>query len=172
MGGYAAARMDERPWSLPLWWRLTARLVDLVALGWLASFVLVELDQRLLGGDPLGTQPGRLVVDDLRSLLLLVGAVALYEVVPVVRYGATMGKALLGLRVVDGRGERVGVSGAVSRAVVVYGAMAVSATALAFVWLALLVSVALHPWRRGLHDLAAGSRVVALDREGQTEAPG
>ena len=161
--------MHERPWSAPLWWRFTARLIDLVALGWLASFVLVELDQRLLGGDPLGTRPGRLAVDDLRSLLLLVGAVVLYEVVPVVRYGATLGKALLGLRVLDGHGHRIGAPGAISRAVVIYGAMAVTATALAVVWMALVVSVALHPWRRGLHDLAAGSRVVALDREDRGE---
>ena len=37
--------------------RLGARVLDVVTLTWLLFFVLVEIDQRLLGGDPWGQQP-------------------------------------------------------------------------------------------------------------------
>ena len=40
---------------------------------WLVVFVLVEIDQRLLGGDPLGRRQARLVFDSARPIVLLLG---------------------------------------------------------------------------------------------------
>ena len=37
--------------------RLGARILDIVTLLWVLFFVLVEIDQRLLGGDPWGKRP-------------------------------------------------------------------------------------------------------------------
>ena len=87
------------------WWRLGARIVDLVAFGWLSAFVLVEIDQRLLGGDPLGREAGRVEITSSRSIILLLIAVLLFEVIPVSTAGATIGKAMLGLRVVRRSGQ-------------------------------------------------------------------
>ena len=74
------------------WWRLGARIVDLVAFGWLSAFVLVEIDQRLLGGDPLGREAGRVEITSSRSIILLLIAVLLFEVIPVSTAGAQLAR--------------------------------------------------------------------------------
>ena len=50
--------------------RLGARVLDVVTLTWLLFFVLVEIDQRLLGGDPWGQQPLQIDMTEPRALML------------------------------------------------------------------------------------------------------
>lgn len=162
------------PWRpAPAGWRLAARAVDVAGAVWLTAFVVVELGQRLLGGDPLGRRAARLAVDDLRSAVLVIVAVVLYEVVPVHLAGATLGKALVGLRVVDAgadpgtpaRGDRRAWPDPVAaalRALVLYGPPVVLGDAGLLVVAAWGVSVLVTTSGRGLHDRIAGTRVVQV----------
>ncbi|MEQ8842475.1 MAG: RDD family protein [Acidimicrobiales bacterium] len=148
-----------------LGWRVSARVVDLVVVAWLVVFLLVEIDQRLLGGDPLGRRQARLVFDSPRPIILLLLLVVVYEVVPAVAWGATPGKALLGLRVRLTDRSAPAWMMAVGRAVILYvpviflGAPGVVVAAI------LLVSVVVAADGRGLHDRLLGTLVVALPRE-------
>ena len=102
--------------------RLGARLIDAITLTWALGFVLVELDQRLLGGDPFGRQPLQVDVTQGRSLLFVVVTIAAYEVIPTVLKGATLGKALVGLRLRTVEpSARIPWSRATARALVLYG---------------------------------------------------
>lgn len=146
--------------------RLGARVVDLITLMWALGFVLIEINERILGGDPLGRQPLDVDVTSPRALLLVVAVITLYEVVPTVWKGATLGKALVGLRLrtVEPRAS-VPVSRAVTRALVLYGApIALGAFGGLFL-LVLLASFVIPAGGRGLHDRLAGTTVVALPRE-------
>lgn len=144
---------------------MSARVVDLVVVAWLVVFLLVEIDQRLLGGDPLGRRQARLVFDSPRPIILLLLLVVVYEVVPAVAWGATPGKALLGLRVRLTDRSAPAWMMAVGRAVILYvpviflGAPGVVVAAI------LLVSVVVAADGRGLHDRLLGTLVVALPRE-------
>lgn len=160
---------ERRP-PATLWQRLAARLVDVVTLAWFAGFVLVELDQRLLGGDPLGRRRLELDLTDTRPLVLLVLVIGLYEVVPVCGKGATLGKALFGLRlaVVEGSG-RLGPARAIARALVLYGAPVALGAYGGFVWLVIFLSLAVPASGRGLHDRLVGSVVVGASREEEKE---
>lgn len=136
----------------------------MVALTWLVVFVMVEIDQRLLGGDPLGQRQARLVFDSARSVVLLLVIVAAYEVVPAVLWGATPGKALLGLR--------IRLTSAVPAALMALGRAAVLYLPVIFlgvfgsvVAIGLLVSIVLAADGRGLHDRLLGTLVVSLPRE-------
>ena len=156
-----------RPTPASVRQRLGARLADTITLLWVLGFVLVEIDQRLLGGDPFGQRPLQIDVTQGRSLVFVIVTIAAYEVVPTVWKGATLGKALFGLRL-----ERVEEPGslpvirAVARALVLYGApVALGASFGGLVLVALVASLVLPASGRGLHDRAAGSIVVALPRE-------
>jgi len=152
---------ERRP-PAKLWHRLGARLVDTVTLAWLLGFVLVELDQRLLGGDPLGRRPLQLDLTQARPLVLLVVVVSLYEIGPVCWKGATLGKALFGLRLVAfERSGPLSPSRALARSLVLYGAPVALGPAGGIVVLAVLVSLAVPASGRGLHDRLCGSVVVA-----------
>jgi len=148
-----------------LGWRIGARIADVVVFSWLVVFVLVEIDQRLLGGDPLGRRQARLVFDSPRPIILLLLLVAAYEIGPAVVWGATPGKALLGLRVRMTTRTSPPWLLAFGRAVVLYlpiiflGAVGFS------VALVLLVSVVIAADGRGIHDRLLGTLVVSLPRE-------
>lgn len=154
---------SERPAGLG--WRIAARVIDTVIFSWLVVFVLVEIDQRLLGGDPLGQRRARLVFDSARPILLLLILVAVYEIGPAVAWGATPGKALLGLRVRLTNRTSPAWLMALGRAVVLYlpllflgvFGMAVSAV--------LLISVVVAADGRGLHDRLLGTLVISLPRD-------
>ena len=45
-------------------------MLDVVTLTWVLFFVLVEIDQRLLGGDPFGQRPLQIDLTELRPLIL------------------------------------------------------------------------------------------------------
>ena len=145
-------------------WRLGARAIDFVVFGWLVILVLIEIDQRLLGGDPLGQKPVRLVFDSGRPVVLLLVLVVLYEVIPLGVWGATPGKALLGTRVqtVASIPGSVMASG---RAAVLYLPVIFLGVFGLLILLALLISVFVAADGRGLHDRLLGTLVVSLPRD-------
>jgi uncharacterized RDD family membrane protein YckC len=113
---------------------------------------------------------GRLLASGLSGMPTLAQAfgVSWYLVIPAAYFvlchgtgGQTLGKALLGVRVVDQRGRPIGYIQALARLL---------ATVLATLPFGLGLAVALfRADRRGAHDLLAGTRVI-LAREGG-EAP-
>jgi uncharacterized RDD family membrane protein YckC len=146
--------------------RVGARVVDIVVVSWLSLFVLVELLGRLLGGDPLGRGTAVNQLTGLSGTRTLVGVTLVlvgYEVLPVALRGATLGKAMLGLRVVrlDTWGEP-GILSAVIRAAVLYAPLAVPTVGFLLL-LVVVVPGLIWPTRRGLHDLAAGTAVIVRD---------
>ena len=140
-------------------------MVDAVAFSWIVVFVMVEIDQRLLGGDPLGQRQARLVFDSGRSIVFLLVLVVLYEVVPAVMFGATPGKALLGLRVRLVTKAVPAWVAATGRAAVLYLPLVFLGPIGSLVVLLLFVSVVLAKNGRGLHDRLLGTLVVSLPRE-------
>lgn len=154
---------SEQPAGLG--WRIAARVVDNLLFVWLVVFVLVEIDQRLLGGDPLGRRSARLVFDSARPIVLLVILVVLYEVVPAVTWGATPGKALLGLRIRTTSPSTPAWLMALGRAVVLYLPVAFFGAFGFVVPFVLLCSIVVAADGRGLHDRLLGTLVVALPRD-------
>lgn len=142
-------------------WRAFARLVDLVVLAWLGGVVLVEVGQRLLGGDPLGRRDGVIDLTSGGTVLVLAVLSLAYESVPVLWRAATPGKAMLGLAVVDA--DSLGRPAAwqvVFRWLALYGVWLVPVVGWA---LGLLVVLPLFvdPDGLGLHDRLA--RTVVID---------
>lgn len=141
----------------------------MVTLTWLLFFVLVEIDQRLLGGDPFGQRPLQLDVTQGRSLVFVVVTIAAYEIIPTVWKGATLGKALVGLRLRTVEpAARMPVTRATARALVLYGAPVAFGAYGGLVLIVVVASFVIPASGRGIHDRVAGSIVVALPRE---EAP-
>lgn len=139
-------------------------MVDIVVFSWLVVFVLVEIDQRLLGGDPLGRRQARLVFDSPRPVVLLLLLVVAYEVGPAVAWGATPGKAVLGLRIrLTDRSSPAWLM-ALGRAVVLYLPIIFLGIGGFVVSLVLLGTVVVAADGRGLHDRLLGTLVVALPR--------
>ena len=151
--------------------RLGARILDVVTLTWALFFVLVEIDQRLLGGDPWGQRPLQVDLTEARALLLTIVVIGLYEIVPVVAKGATLGKVVFGLRLVssDRRGA-LPWPRALARTLVLYGAPVALGAYGGAVLLVLLVSLVLPATGRGLHDRVAGSIVVVAERGEDNES--
>ncbi|WP_157250264.1 RDD family protein [Nonomuraea typhae] len=155
----------HEPPSPPLaeWWqRLVARIVDGVILG-IAYFVLSLILATVLGG-------GFLAV----MLTAIVGAVIYfaYEFVMLRSDGQTVGKKVMGLRVVPAGGNRAGSSltsdAVVSRAGVLWGPLALSfIPVIGFAaYLVYLVNVLWQFWdkplQQCLHDKLAGTVVVRV----------
>ena len=145
-----------------------ARVVDAVAISWVAAFVLVEIVGRLLGGDPLGRESAASQIVSLssgRTLAALVVVIIGYEVVPVALRGATLGKAMLGVRIIRlDSWDHPGFLAASLRALVLYGPLAVPTVGLVL-FVAVLVPALVWPTRRGIHDLIAGTAVIRVDRD-------
>ncbi len=141
-----------------------------MTLSWVLFFVLVELDQRLLGGDPWGKRPLQIDLGDARPLLLTIVVIGVYEIVPVATKGATLGKALFGLRLVSSeRRAPLPWSRVLARTLVLYGAPVAFGAYGGAVVLLLLASLTLPATGRGLHDRLAGSIVVVADRDTRDE---
>ena len=140
-------------------------MVDTITLAWIVGFVLIEIDQRLLGGDPFGLRPERIDLSRARSMLLLLALIAAYEVVPTVLYGATLGKAVLGLRVRASGGGPVRGTFSMVRAVLLYGPTLFLGAFGLLADLVLFVTVAVPASGRGFHDRIAATIVVSLPRD-------
>lgn len=148
-----------------VWQRVVARLVDLVGLAVATAVVLAPLGPgaAALGG-PAGLLAG--AVSAVLSAAVTVGYFTVLEA----RGGQTVGKRLLGLRVVDasGRAPAVGAAlrrnawtglGVVAVVPVVGGLLGAAATTLAA--LTILLQIAGDGHRRAWHDaFAGGTRVV------------
>jgi len=139
-------------------------VIDNIAFTWLVVFVMVEIDQRLLGGDPLGQRQARLVFDSARSVILLLLLVVLYEVIPALVWGATPGKAMLGLRV-RLTSSAPGAVMALGRAAILYLPIIFLGAFGLTVLVVLLATVVLAADGRGLHDRLLGTLVVSLPRQ-------
>ncbi|MDG2028517.1 MAG: RDD family protein [Acidimicrobiales bacterium] len=156
--------MSSREEPAGLGWRIGARVIDNIAFTWLVVFVMVEIDQRLLGGDPLGQRQARLVFDSARSVILLLLLVVLYEVIPALVWGATPGKAMLGLRV-RLTSSAPGAVMALGRAAILYLPIIFLGAFGLTVLVVLLATVVLAADGRGLHDRLLGTLVVSLPRQ-------
>ena len=156
--------MSSREEPAGLGWRIGARVIDNIAFTWLVVFVMVEIDQRLLGGDPLGQRQARLVFDSARSVILLLLLVVLYEVIQALVWGATPGKAMLGLRV-RLTSSAPGAVMALGRAAILYLPIIFLGAFGLTVLVVLLATVVLAADGRGLHDRLLGTLVVSLPRQ-------
>lgn len=139
-------------------------MIDNIVFTWLVVFVMVEIDQRLLGGDPLGQRQARLVFDSARSVILLLLLVVLYEVIPALVWGATPGKAMLGLRV-RLTSTSPGAMMALGRAAILYLPVIFLGAFGLIVLIVLLATIVIAADGRGLHDRLLGTLVVSLPRE-------
>ncbi|MFQ5558465.1 MAG: RDD family protein [Acidimicrobiales bacterium] len=115
----------------------------------------------------IGRRAGRLAFTSARSVVLFSIVVLVFEVVPVVMSGATLGKAMFGLRLVAvDRSGHPSVPAACGRAVMLY-APPVALGLLASAYLAVLaLSVALPASGRGVHDRLAGTPVLEIRPRG------
>lgn len=147
---------EARPIAGGWWTRVGSRVVDLVVLGWISAFVLFEIQGRLLGA---GTSPSLLRVVLVTALLGFA-----YEVGSLRLLGTTLGKAVLGLNVVDSSSlERPGLAACFLRWLVLYGSFAIPIVGPVVV-VAIGLSGLVLPNRRGVHDLVAGTVVTARIR--------
>jgi len=150
----------EKPAELA--WRAGARIVDVIAFTWLSAFVLVELDQRLFGGDPLGRRPGRLVFDSQHSISLAILLAVAYETLPMVLHGSTLGKAMLGVRVRSLTGKNPSGWSAATRTMAVYLPPIMWGWPGLLVAVVLALSAAFPASGRGIHDRLAATVVVTM----------
>lgn len=98
--------------------------------------------------------------------VVVITAAALYEIVPTALWGRTVGKLVVGTRVVrvDGvtpPGPRVAaIRWIVPAAGALFAVLGAVGVFLAWIWTALVYGFVLSASRQGLHDRAAGTRVV------------
>ncbi|MCP5028360.1 MAG: RDD family protein [Actinomycetia bacterium] len=151
------AAFDPPPAGLAA--RIGARMSDIVVFAWLSFFVLIELDARLFGGDPLGRRPLEIDPTALRTIVIVTGLSLVYEGLPVLFRGATLGKAMVGITIVDGSGQRPGPMAVLIRWLMVYGLVSVPVVGWIMV-VVVLAPVLVLKNGRGLHDRFAGTRVV------------
>ncbi len=144
--------------------RVGGRVVDLVVVGWVLAFVAIEIDGRLLSGDPFAQRPLEAVTPDGARLAVFAAVViGILDVVPTALWGRTPGKAMLGLRVVDVRtGRAPGFSPAVLRGLLVHGWVGIPVLGWV-VPVAIVGSTLLSPTTRGIHDRLAGTSVIDAD---------
>jgi uncharacterized RDD family membrane protein YckC len=163
--------MSDTPGPVPagLGRRTAARLVDLVLLG-AAGLAATSLAVRTLPGaaDPAGMEPLPALVLSVALFVLYTG----YEVVLTALYGGTVGKLLLKVRITAVAPEPGSASGGVAtvavarRSAVLYASVLLNFVPVVgllalLVSLYAVVSVFTSPERRGLHDRAGGTAVVA-----------
>ncbi len=141
----------------------------MVVFTWLVFFVLVEIDQRLLGGDPWGLRRRPLDFESTRSVVLVLVLAFVYEVVPTAAWGATPGKAMFGLRLRLVTRAVPAWLVALARAVLLYVPLLFLGVYSAIMMIVLLVSVASPANGRGLHDRLVGTFVVAITAPDQDE---
>lgn len=129
--------------------------------GWVLTFVAIEVDGRILGGDVLARQPLEAVTPNGTRLAVITALVlGLLEVVPTAFWGRTPGKLVLGLRCVDvDTGAPPGLVRSVFRALLLHAWVAIPVAG----WVlpvGIVATTALAPSGRGLHDRLAGTLVL------------
>ncbi len=142
--------------------RVGARVIDGVFDAWIIVVVKIELVRNALGFDiPTGFKGGY-DTSKVASKVTIAAVFLLFELLPTALWGRTLGKALLGLRVVDRKtGDRPGWSAAALRWFTPVFTLIIPLVDIAgpvIVW-----GFALTNKRRlGLHDLVAGTAVVRV----------
>lgn len=118
------------------------------------------MDGLVLGA--IGAALGMLIGFGFDWLLLIAVVVLAYFAVLDVLAGATLGKLVMGLRVIGDDGERTSFRRALTReAFTVLGAIPFAGPFLALAaWLWIIVTIRSNPLYRGIHDQLAGTRVV------------
>jgi len=137
-------------------------MVDIVTYGWLWMFVMVEIDGRLLGGDPfaLATRSPLADITAERALVLAVVTSVIYELIPLAVWNATPGKIMMGLRTVAAKDlGRLDFPQVLIRWAAVYAVLLVPVVGI-YVSAVVTVPLLVLPDRRGIHDLFAGSVVI------------
>ncbi|WP_418957318.1 RDD family protein [Streptomyces tritici] len=166
----AQAQASARPGALGK--RFAARLIDSVLLGALAGaaaspFVLQALDHiagKIEAAKQSGTTVQVWLVDGTTSvqfgialgIFLVLGV--LYEVLPTVKWGRTLGKKLCGLQVRDIEAHEPPGFGAALRRWLVYGVLGLLVVGVVNVMWCLFD----RPWRQCWHDKAARTFVAAV----------
>ena len=155
---------DRTTASRPL--RFAARACDLSLIAYLFGVLVIEIRGRLLGGDVFATRPLAGAQDPQEILAVLVAVVLLTDTLPMAIWGRSLGKAMLGLRVVriDDPARAPGVLRAIFRTVLALGVLVIPPVVGIPLLVVLVVSTAADPTGRGLHDRLAGTLVVAAPR--------
>ncbi len=151
--------------------RLAARLIDTLVLGALTAAVAVpmwstvtdHIDAKVEAAKQSGRQMTVYLVDGttipvfatILAVLLLGGA--LYEVLPTLKWGRTLGKKLCGVRVLDIESHDTPALGAALRRWFVYGVLGVLVVGV----LNVLWCLFDRPWRQCWHDKAARTFVAS-----------
>lgn len=153
-----------------VWQRVVARLVDHVLVGIALAVLLSALG---LGAFSVMGGPGRLVAGVVAAVVTAAVSVGYFTVLEA-RDGRTLGKRLLGIRVVDAAGRTPGIEQALRRnlwtglgivsAVPLVGGAAGTLASFVAVVLILVTMTQDARDRRGWHDtFAGGTRVVRAD---------
>ena len=158
---------DER-WVLAEWWRrAVAYLLDGVIIGVVVTLIIVIITSAaggvgFLGGDATGY--GGLVLGLLFSTLIAAAVAVLYAPFYMARTnGQTLGKQVMGIRVVRASGQPVDFLWSVLREVIIKAVVFAGLGASVTFGLAWLVDCLWPLWdneNRALHDLIVDSRVV------------
>lgn len=146
--------------------RFAARACDLALIAYVFGFVVIEVRGRLLGGDLFATRPLAGAQDPQQILIVLIALVALADTLPMAIWGRTLGKAMLGLRVVrvDDPQRAPGLLRAFMRTALSFGLLVLPPVVGLPALVAFAVSVAIDRSGRGLHDRMAGTVVVTAPR--------
>lgn len=147
--------------SRPL--RFAARAFDLSLIAYVFGVVVIEIRGRLLGGDVFATRPLAGAQDPQQLLLILLAVVLMADTIPTALRGRTLGKLMLGLRVVriDDVERAPGAMRATLRTAMVFGVLVLPPIAGVPLLAAFILSAVLDGNGRGLHDRLAGTLVVA-----------
>jgi uncharacterized RDD family membrane protein YckC len=141
------------------WIRFVARVIDSVIVGVAGSIILIPLQLLIggaairggMGGDPTAMIPAMMGAFGLIALLSI-GLNAAYEIYFLSKSGATLGKQLLGLKVIRADGGPIPVNLAVGR----FFAYIVSGLILYIGY----IMAAFDPEKRALHDRICDTRVI------------
>ena len=134
------------------WIRLAAYLIDYAIL-FFFGLLIGGLLAFLWGWDIEAIESAELQAEPLYDLVALAMAAA-YFTICLGRWGRTLGKLLLGLKVVRADGLPLGYARSLARYACYF--MSSLVFGLGFIW------IAFHPQKRGWHDLICDTRVVRL----------
>jgi uncharacterized RDD family membrane protein YckC len=163
----------DRPHYAGFWARALAKAIDFLVLALPTTLVILALAW-VLSGRP-WPRARSLLGDNLSAVFTVVsnaivyGAFVAYTTVLHGRYGATLGKMALGLRVAGPDGARPSCGRALARGLVeAMVLLAVEFTPLllgklwylSYLWLLTYAVAAVHPRTLALHDMLCGTHVV------------
>jgi uncharacterized RDD family membrane protein YckC len=160
--------MPDQRWVLAEWWRrAVAYVLDAIIIGVVVTVIIVLITSAaggvgFLGGDATGY--GGLVLGLLFSTLIAAAVAVLYAPFYMARTnGQTLGKQVMGIRVVRANGQPVDFLWSVLREVIIKAVVFAGLGSSVTFGLAWLIDCLWPLWdneNRALHDLIVDSRVV------------